>query len=47
MKTEDLSRRRFIGTGLLAAAGVALASKASFAASLLADNKPNSMSNGV
>jgi sugar phosphate isomerase/epimerase len=47
MKTENLSRRRFLGTGLMAAAGVALASKASFAASLLADGKPNSMINGV
>lgn len=47
MKTENFSRRRFIGTGVLAAAGMALASKASFAASVFADDKPDSMINGV
>jgi sugar phosphate isomerase/epimerase len=47
MKTENFSRRRFIGTGMLAAAGMAFASKASFAASIFADDKPNSMINGV
>lgn len=46
MKTENFSRRRFIGTGMLAAAGLALASKASFASSIFAD-KPNSLINGV
>src|ERR1700761_35430 len=47
MKTQNVSRRRFIGTGMLAAAGMALASKTSFAHSLLADNKPNSLINGI
>jgi len=47
MKTENLSRRRFLGTGLMAAAGIALASKSSFAASFLTGGKPNSMINGV
>ena len=46
MKTENFSRRRFIGTGMLAAAGMALASKTSFANSIFAD-KPNSMINGI
>jgi sugar phosphate isomerase/epimerase len=47
MEKQNLSRRRFIGTGVLAAAGIALASKASFANSIFADGKPNSMINGV
>jgi sugar phosphate isomerase/epimerase len=47
MKKQNVSRRQFIGTGILAAAGVALASKASFASSIFADGKPNSMINGV
>ncbi|SHM74569.1 sugar phosphate isomerase/epimerase family protein [Mucilaginibacter sp. OK098] len=47
MEKQNLSRRRFIGTGVLAAAGMALASKASFANSIFADGKPNSMINGV
>jgi len=47
MEKQDFSRRRFIGTGILAAAGMALASKASFANSIFADGKPNSMINGV
>jgi len=46
MKTENFSRRRFISTGMLAAAGMALASKTSFASSIFAD-KPNSLINGV
>jgi sugar phosphate isomerase/epimerase len=47
MEKQDFSRRRFIGTGILAAAGMALASKASFANTIFADGKPNSMINGV
>lgn len=46
MKEQDMSRRRFIGSAALAAAGVAFASKAGFAASLL-QAKPNSKINGV
>jgi len=46
MKEQDMSRRRFIGSAALAAAGVALASKSAFAASLL-QAKPNSKINGV
>ncbi|MDB4918504.1 sugar phosphate isomerase/epimerase [Mucilaginibacter sp.] len=47
MKKQNVSRRQFIGTGILAAAGMALASKASFASSIFEDGKPNSMINGV
>lgn len=47
MKEQIVSRRRFIGTGILAAAGMALASKTSFANSIFADDKPNSLINGV
>jgi sugar phosphate isomerase/epimerase len=47
MEKQDFSRRRFIGTGILAAAGMALASKASFANAIFADGKPNSLINGV
>lgn len=47
MKTQSVSRRQFIGTGILAAAGMALASKTAFASAILADNKPNSLINGV
>jgi sugar phosphate isomerase/epimerase len=47
MKNLYVSRRRFIGTGILAAAGMALASKSSFAESILSKNKPNSKINGV
>jgi len=47
MKKQNVSRRQFIGTGILAAAGMALASKASFASSIFADGKPNSLINGV
>ena len=43
---ENISRRRFIGSATLAAAGIALGSKASFAASLF-QSKPNSKINGV
>jgi sugar phosphate isomerase/epimerase len=43
---DNISRRRFIGSAALAAAGIALGSKASFAASLL-QSKPNSKINGV
>lgn len=46
MKDHHISRRRFIGSTALAAAGVAFASKSSFAASLL-QTKPNSKINGV
>ena len=47
MSNHDFSRRRFIGTGMLAAAGLALVSKSSFAASILSGQKPNSKINGV
>jgi sugar phosphate isomerase/epimerase len=47
MKTQNVSRRQFIGTSVLAAAGVALASKAAFASSIFAQTKPNSKINGV
>jgi sugar phosphate isomerase/epimerase len=47
MKKQNVSRRQFIGTGILAAAGMALASKSTFASSIFADAKPNSMINGV
>jgi sugar phosphate isomerase/epimerase len=43
---ENISRRRFIGSAALAAAGVVFASKAGFAASLL-QSKPDSKINGV
>ncbi len=43
---ENISRRRFIGSATLAAAGIALGSKAAFAASLF-QSKPNSKINGV
>jgi len=43
---DSISRRRFVGSAALAAAGVAFASKASFAASLF-QAKPNSKINGV
>jgi len=46
MKDQDISRRRFIGSAALAAAGIALTSKAAFAASLF-QSKPNSKINGV
>jgi sugar phosphate isomerase/epimerase len=47
MKNQQFSRRSFIGTGMLAAAGMAFASKSSFAHSLLSKPKPNSKFNGV
>jgi sugar phosphate isomerase/epimerase len=47
MKNQDVSRRRFISTSMLAAAGMALASKSSFASSIFALSKPNSKINGV
>ncbi|TWJ03409.1 sugar phosphate isomerase/epimerase [Mucilaginibacter frigoritolerans] len=47
MKNQQFSRRRFIGAGMLAAAGMAFASKSSFANSFLAKPKPNSKFNGV
>ena len=43
---ENISRRRFIGSASLAAAGIALGSKASFAASLF-QSKPDSKIKGV
>lgn len=46
MKDHNISRRRFIGSTAMAAAGVALASKSTFAASLF-QSKPNSKINGV
>lgn len=47
MKKQQVSRRQFIGTGLLASAGVAFASKASFANSIFAAAKPYSVFGGV
>jgi len=47
MKTINVSRRHFIGTGMLAAAGIALTSKGAFAKSIFATAKPNSKINGV
>ncbi|MBD1386283.1 sugar phosphate isomerase/epimerase [Mucilaginibacter rigui] len=48
MKKQNISRRQFIGTGAIAATGMLLLSKASFAASFLrAAGKPNSVINGV
>ncbi len=47
MKNFYVSRRRFIGSGMLAAAGLALASKTSFAESFFSKGKPNSKINGV
>src|ERR1700744_33033 len=47
MKDKNISRRRFIGSTTLAAAGMALASKSVFAAGSLFQSKPNSVINGV
>ena len=47
MKKENVSRRHFIGAGMIGAAGLALASKSSFANSIFAPAKPNSKINGV
>jgi len=46
MKQQDISRRRFIGSAALAAAGVAFASKSALASSLF-QSKPNSKIHGV
>lgn len=46
MEEQHISRRRFIGSTALAAAGIALASKSVFAGSLF-QAKPNSSINGV
>ena len=43
---DNFSRRRFIGSAALAAAGIAIGSKAAFAASLF-QSKPNSKINGI
>jgi sugar phosphate isomerase/epimerase len=47
MKDQHISRRRFIGSTALAAAGMALASKSVFAATSLFQSKPDSVINGV
>jgi len=47
MKKQNVSRRQFIGTGIIAAAGIALSSKSAFANSIFAGTKPNSKINGV
>ena len=47
MKDPNITRRRFIGSTALAAAGMALASKTVFAAGALLQSKPNSVINGV
>jgi len=47
MKKQNVSRRQFIGTSMIAAAGMVLASKASFSHSIFAKGKPNSKINGV
>lgn len=47
MEEQHISRRRFIGTTALAAAGMALTSKSVFAAGSLFRAKPNSIINGV
>jgi sugar phosphate isomerase/epimerase len=47
MEDQNISRRRFIGSTALAAAGMALASKSVFAAGSLFQSKPNSVINGV
>jgi sugar phosphate isomerase/epimerase len=47
MKEPQVSRRRFIGTGILAAAGLAFTSKSTFARSIFSAAKPNSVFNGV
>lgn len=47
MKDQYLTRRRFIGSTALAAAGMALTSKSVFAAGSLFQSKPNSVINGV
>ncbi len=47
MEKQSFSRRRFIGAGMLAAAGMAIASKSSFANAVFAKTKPNSKFNGI
>lgn len=48
MKNDQLSRRRFLGTSALAAAGTVLLSKTTFAHALLSSaDKPNSVVKGV
>ena len=47
MKKQHVSRRQFIGTGVLAAAGIALSSKQSLAHSIFSKVKPNSKFEGV
>ncbi len=47
MKDQHISRRRFIGSTALAAAGIALASRSVFAATSLFQSKPDSIINGV
>jgi sugar phosphate isomerase/epimerase len=48
MKKQDLSRRRFLGNGAVAATSMLLFSKASFASSVFSvADKPNSKINGV
>jgi sugar phosphate isomerase/epimerase len=47
MKKQQVSRRQFIGTSMLAAAGMAFVSKTSFANSIFAAAKPNSVFGGV
>jgi sugar phosphate isomerase/epimerase len=47
MKDQNISRRRFIGSTALAAAGMALTSRSVFAAGSLFQSKPNSVINGV
>jgi sugar phosphate isomerase/epimerase len=47
MKKQNVSRRQFIGAGLLATAGMALASKTAFANSIFSTANPNSKINGV
>jgi sugar phosphate isomerase/epimerase len=47
MKEPQVSRRRFIGTGILAAAGLTFTSKSTFARAILSAAKPNSVFNGV
>lgn len=49
MKTQDISRRQFLGTTALAVAGIAVASKPAFGVPAILKNlgKPNSLFNGV
>jgi len=47
MKKQQVSRRQFIGTGMLAVAGMVFTSKTGFAHSLFGAAKPNSVFGGV